>query len=46
MGKYQFMMNAVSELEVGIILLFAVGAIIGIVSFSNLLSCVLRNFPT
>lgn len=44
MGKYTFLMTAVSELKFGIIITFVIGAVIGIVSFSHLLSWLLKNF--
>lgn len=44
LGKYQYMMAAVGELKIGIILVFAVGAVAGIVSFSHLLSWLLKHY--
>ena len=44
MGKYEFIMNAVKSLDIVIIVIFAVGAAIGIILFSNLLSYLLKNF--
>lgn len=46
MGKYTFILTAVSELNIGIIVLFAIGAISGIISFSHLLSWLLKNYHT
>lgn len=46
LGKYTYIMAAVSELRIGIILLFAVGAVIGIISFSHFLSWLLKNYHT
>lgn len=46
LGKYTFIMAAVSELRIGIILLFATGAIIGIIGFSHFLSWLLKNYHT
>lgn len=43
MGQYAFIMDAVSSLKISVILLFATGAIIGIVSFSHVLSWLLKN---
>lgn len=43
LGKYQYIMTAVGELNVGVILLFLVGAVAGIVSFSHILSWLLKN---
>lgn len=44
MGKYSYILGAVSSLNIGVILLFVVGAIAGIVSFSHLLSWLLKNY--
>lgn len=44
MGKYMFIMEAVTELNIGILLLFAVGAVAGIVSFSHVLSWLLAKW--
>lgn len=46
MGKYSYILGAVSHLEIGIILLFVVGALGGIISFSHLLSWLLKNHHT
>lgn len=46
MGKYSYILGAVSSLNIGVILLFIVGAIAGIISFSHLLSWLLKNYHT
>ncbi len=33
LGKYQYILQAVSEFRLGVLLLFAVGAVAGIISF-------------
>ncbi len=43
LGKYMFIMDAVGNLKIGIILLFIIGAAVGIISFSHFLSWLLRN---
>lgn len=43
LGKYQYILQAVSEFRLGIILLFVTGAVAGIISFSHLLSWLLRK---
>ncbi len=43
LGKYQYIMTAVGELNLPVILIFAVGAVVGIISFSHLLSWLLKN---
>lgn len=44
LGKYAFMMEAVSTLNIGTLALFITGAIVGIISFSHLLSWLLGKF--
>lgn len=46
MGKYAFLMAAVSGFKLGILGLFLGGAVIGIVGFSHVLSWLLKNFHT
>lgn len=43
LDKYAFMMDAVGELRFGVIAIFAVGAIVGIVAFSHFLSWLLSR---
>ena len=43
LGKYQYIMTAIGELNLPVILIFAVGAVAGIVSFSHLLSWLLKH---
>ena len=44
MGKYMFIMEAVAQMNIGVLALFAVGAIVGIVSFSHVLSWLLAKW--
>lgn len=44
LGKYQFIMTAVTELNIPVLLVFAVGAVMGILSFSHLLSWLLKKY--
>lgn len=44
LGKYSYILGAVSSLNIGIILLFVAGAIAGITTFSHLLSWLLKNY--
>lgn len=46
MGKYSYILGAVSNLQIGILLLFVIGAVAGITSFSHLLSWLLKNYHT
>ncbi len=46
MGKYSFILGAVSSLNIPVLLLFAFGALAGIISFSHLLSWLLKNYHT
>lgn len=43
MGKYAYIISAVSNFDMSILLLFAVGAVAGIISFSHLLSWLLSK---
>jgi Predicted membrane protein len=44
LGKYAFIMDAVSNFRINIIALFGMGAIVGIVSFSHVLSWLLTRY--
>ncbi len=44
LGKYAYIIGAVSTFDVPVLLLFAVGAVVGIVSFSHLLSWLLARY--
>lgn len=44
MGKYAYIIGAVSNFDLAILAVFAVGAIAGIISFSHLLSWLLKNY--
>jgi putative membrane protein len=44
LGMYQFILGAVGDLNIPVLLLFLAGAAIGIVAFSNFLSWLLKNF--
>lgn len=44
LGKYYFIMEAVKTLNITVLLTFVCGAALGIVSFSNVLSYLLRKF--
>ncbi|MEG0796482.1 MAG: DUF368 domain-containing protein [Odoribacter sp.] len=46
MGKYSYILGAVSSLNIPVILLFVFGAAAGIISFSHLLSWLLKNYHT
>lgn len=46
MGKYLYILTALSSFDVVVITLFAAGAVIGIISFSHALSWLLKNFHT
>ncbi len=43
MGKYSYILNAVSSFHISVLLLFAIGAVAGIISFSHLLSWLLKH---
>jgi len=44
LGKYQFILNALNEGKIGIIAVLLAGALIGIISFANLLSWLLKRY--
>ena len=44
LGKYSYIMQAVSEFNLIILIVFSIGAIIGIISFSNLLSWLMKKY--
>lgn len=44
LGKYAFVMTAVTELNIPVLAVFAVGCAVGIVSFSHFLSWLLKKF--
>lgn len=44
LGKYEFILNALSTFQLDIIIVVAIGAIVGLLSFSNLLSWLLKNY--
>ncbi len=44
MGKYEFILNAVRELNIFIIVLFASGCVLGLAAFSNLLDWMLKKY--
>lgn len=44
LGKYQYIMHAVGELNIPVIAIFVVGAVVGIISFSHLLSWLLKHW--
>lgn len=46
MGKYTYILGAVSAFNIGVLLLFAVGAVAGITSFSHVLSWLLKHHHT
>jgi putative membrane protein len=44
MGKYTYIIGAVSDFQFGILIIFLSGAVVGIISFSNLLSWLLKKY--
>lgn len=44
LGKYFFLMDAIKNLNIPVIVVFGAGAAIGIIAFSNLLSWLLKNY--
>jgi putative membrane protein len=46
LGKYQYMLGAIADVNIAPIIVFACGALIGIISFSHFLSWLLKKFYT
>jgi putative membrane protein len=44
LGKYEYIINAISEIKMDVLIIFLAGAGVGIISFSNILSWLLRKF--
>ncbi|MBN2743355.1 MAG: DUF368 domain-containing protein [Marinilabiliaceae bacterium] len=44
LGKYLFMMSAIKEMKVAVILVFMAGAGVGIITFSNVLTWLLKKY--
>lgn len=44
LGKYQFLMQAIGDLNIPVIVIFGIGAAAGIISFSHLLSWLLKRW--
>ncbi len=44
LGKYQFIMTAISNFDIPVIAIFGLGAVLGITSFSHLLSWLLKHW--
>ena len=44
LGKYQFVIGAVGNLNVSVLAILVVGALVGLISFSNLLSWLLKKY--
>ena len=44
LGKYTFIMNAVSTLQWNVLLVFGLGAVVGLLSFSRMLWWLLKNY--
>lgn len=44
MGKYEYILNAVKDFKISVLLVFGIGCAIGIVAFSNLISWLFKKF--
>ncbi len=44
LGKYAFVLSAVSDFNIQVIMLFGLGAVIGLLSFANVLSWLLKKY--
>lgn len=44
LGKYEFILNAVKDMNIPVIILFAIGCVIGLLSFSKLINWLLKHY--
>jgi putative membrane protein len=44
MGKYEFIINSIKDLDIGVLITFAAGCAVGLISFSRLVSFLLARF--
>ncbi|RLD81972.1 MAG: DUF368 domain-containing protein, partial [Bacteroidetes bacterium] len=44
MGQYKFILSAVTDFKISYILTFGIGAVVGLISFSNVLSWLLKKY--
>lgn len=44
LGKYEYMLTAVSNFDITTIIIFAIGCVIGIITFSNIISWLFKKF--
>lgn len=45
LGKYEYILNAVKNIDIGVIGIFIAGCLIGIISFSNIISWLFKKYP-
>lgn len=45
MGKYEFILQAVNEVKVAVLVSFAAGCVVGLISFSNIIGWLFRKYP-
>lgn len=45
LGKYEFILGAVKDFDIITIILFALGCVVGLISFSNVIAWFFRKFP-
>lgn len=45
LGKYEFMLHAVRDFKVGVIIVFATGGALGVILFSNVIAWLFKNHP-
>jgi len=45
LGKYEFMLNAVSETDIPVLLLFGAGGVTGVIAFSHVIGWLLKKHP-
>ncbi len=45
LGKYQYVLGAVKDFDIVVIVVFAIGCLVGILSFARLISWLLKQYP-
>lgn len=45
LGTYEFMVNAVKDFRLGVIMIFGFGGVLGIIAFSNVIAWLFKKYP-
>ncbi len=44
-GKYEYILNAVKDIKTDVLIVFAAGCVVGLISFANVISWLFKRFP-